>query len=160
MSEVAPKKIRGAIVSGYQFSVTVGLLLAACVSQGTHARDDSGSYRIPIAIQFLWGIILGGGIFFLPESPRYYVMKDRREDAARSLSRLRSQPTESAFVQEELIELIANREYELRIIQPGWLPCFKGGWAPSSNLRRSILGILLQMMQQWTGYAKLNSNLI
>jgi len=32
------------------------------------------------------------------------------------------------------------------------LNCFKGGlWNPSSNLRRTILGTSLQMMQQWTG---------
>ena len=151
MSEIAPKSVRGAIVSGYQFSVTIGLLLASCVTYGTQNYTTSASYRIPIAIQFIWGLILGGGIIFLPESPRYFIMKDRIDEAAQSLSRLRSQPVESAFVQGELTELIANREYELRIVKPGWLPCLQGGWKPSGNLRRCVLGILMQMMQQWTG---------
>ena len=75
MSEIAPKKVRGAIVSGYQFCITVGMLLASCVSYATENRTDSASYRIPIAIQFLWAIILAGGLFFLPESPRYFVKK-------------------------------------------------------------------------------------
>ncbi|KAL9079211.1 MAG: hypothetical protein Q9157_001880 [Trypethelium eluteriae] len=151
MSEIAPKAVRGAIVSGYQFSVTIGLLLASCVTYGTQHYTDSGSYRIPIAIQFIWGLILGGGIIFLPESPRWYVMKNRHDDAVRSLQRLRSQAPDSAFVQEELTELIANREYELRVVQPGWGPCFKGGWKASGNLRRSLLAILVQTGQQWTG---------
>jgi hypothetical protein len=54
MSEIAPRKVRGAIVAGYQFAITIGLLLAACVVYSTQNRTDSGSYRIPIAIQFLW----------------------------------------------------------------------------------------------------------
>jgi hypothetical protein len=33
-----------------------------------------------------------------------------------------------------------------------WLACFTGGLRnPGSNLRRTILGTSLQMMQQWTG---------
>lgn len=64
MSEISPKRVRGAIVSGYQFCITVGLLLASCVSYATEDRNDSGSYRIPIAIQMLWAIILGRSIFF------------------------------------------------------------------------------------------------
>jgi len=33
-----------------------------------------------------------------------------------------------------------------------WANCFKGGlWNQKSNLRRTILGTSLQMMQQWTG---------
>ena len=51
MSEIAPRKVRGAIVSGYQFCITIGLLLASCVVYATQDRADSGSYRIPIAIQ-------------------------------------------------------------------------------------------------------------
>lgn len=59
MSEIAPKKVRGAMVSGYQFCITIGILLASCVTYGTQHYQNSGSYRIPIAIQLLWAIILG-----------------------------------------------------------------------------------------------------
>lgn len=89
MSEIAPKKVRGAIVSGYQFCITIGLLLASCVDYGTQNRMDTGSYRIPIAIQMAWALILAGGLFFLPESPRYYVKKGNLEMASKVLMRLR-----------------------------------------------------------------------
>ena len=59
MSEIAPRKVRGAIVSGYQFAITIGILLASCVVYGTQDRLNSGSYRIPIAIQLVWALILG-----------------------------------------------------------------------------------------------------
>ncbi|KAL8912885.1 MAG: hypothetical protein Q9171_002179 [Xanthocarpia ochracea] len=157
MSECSPKKIRGAIVSGYQFAITIGLLLANCVNYATQDRMDTGSYRIPIAIQMLWALILGGGIAFLPDSPRYFVKRGKLDKAAQSLARLRSQPIGSDYVQHELAEIVANHEYELQVVPQGtywssWANCFKGSlWKPSSNLRRTILGTSMQMMQQWTG---------
>ncbi|KAL2820100.1 general substrate transporter [Aspergillus granulosus] len=157
MSEIAPRKVRGAIVSGYQFCVTVGLMTASCVDYGTENRNDSGSYRIPIAIQLIWAIILAVGLFFLPESPRYFVRKGDLAKAAEVLGRVRDQPTDSEYVKEELAEIVANNEYELTVIPQGgyfqsWANCFRGSlWSPNSNLRRTILGTSLQMMQQWTG---------
>lgn len=150
MSEIAPKAVRGAIVSGYQFFITVGLLLASVVAQGTHKNMASLSYRLPIAIQFLWALILAGGLFMLPESPRYHVKKDNLEKAAAGLAKLRGQRVDSPYIQEELNELVANYQHESNI-QGGWMDCFRGGWKPSSNFRRVVLGIALQMFQQWTG---------
>ncbi|KAI4269396.1 MAG: hypothetical protein LQ337_007305 [Flavoplaca oasis] len=157
MSECSPRKIRGAVVAGYQFAITIGLLLAACVDYATQNRMDTGSYRIPIAIQMLWALLLGGGIAFLPDSPRYFVKRGKLDKAAKSLSRLRGQPVSSDFVQNELAEIVANHEYELQVVPQGsywssWANCFKGSlWKPSSNVRRTILGTSMQMMQQWTG---------
>ncbi|KAH7066566.1 general substrate transporter [Paraphoma chrysanthemicola] len=151
MSEVAPKGVRGAIVSGYQFCITIGLLLAAVVANATKDMDNSGSYRITMSIQWLFALILGSGLFFLPESPRYYVKKNRHDDAARALSTLRGQPADSAFVKDELAELVANYKHEMTHMRAGWADCFSGGWKPSSNLRRVFLGVALQMFQQWTG---------
>lgn len=59
MSEIAPKKVRGAVVSGYQFCITVGILLASCVVYGTQNMNTSASYRVPIGIQWAWALILG-----------------------------------------------------------------------------------------------------
>ncbi|KIW77288.1 hypothetical protein Z517_09734 [Fonsecaea pedrosoi CBS 271.37] len=157
MSEICPRKVRGALVAGYQFCITIGILLASCVDYATEHRSDTGSYRIPIAIQFAWGLILGGGLVFLPDSPRYFVKRGRIEKAMQALSRLRGQPTDSEYIQVEIAEIIANDEYEREMIPSSgwfssWYNCFKGGlWHQKSNLRRTILGTSLQMMQQWTG---------
>ncbi|KAK2749561.1 hypothetical protein FQN55_003261 [Onygenales sp. PD_40] len=157
MSEIAPRKVRGAIVSGYQFCITIGLLLASCVDYATQDRKDTGSYRIPIALQMLWALILAIGLFLLPESPRYFVKKGDHKRAAEVLARVRGQPLDSEYIQRELAEVIANHEYELQVVPQGsywnsWMNCFRGGLSnSSSNLRRTILGTSLQMMQQWTG---------
>ena len=157
MSEIAPKSVRGAIVSGYQFCITIGIFLASCVTYATENRPDTGAARIPIAVQMLWAIILGSGLMLLPESPRFYVKRGHIEKARQTLARLRSQPPESEYVEQELSEIIANHEYELKLIPSSswagsWMNCFRGSlYNPNSNLRRTILGTSMQMMQQWTG---------
>ncbi|KAJ7649287.1 general substrate transporter [Mycena rosella] len=157
MSEIAPKKVRGALVSGYQFCITLGILLANCVVFATQNRLDTGSYRIPIGVQFLWALILGGGLLFLPESPRYWVRKGEIEKATLALAHVRDQPRESDFVQDELAEIIANLEFERAHIPQtgyvgGWLACFRGSlFDGSSNIRRTIVGTGLQCAQQFTG---------
>ena len=67
MSEICPRKIRGALVSGYQFCITIGIMVASIVVNFTKDRADDGAYRIPIGLQFAWGAILGFGLFMLPE---------------------------------------------------------------------------------------------
>ncbi|KAH3537941.1 hypothetical protein KXW19_002049 [Aspergillus fumigatus] len=157
MSEIAPRKVRGAIVSGYQFCITIGLMLASCVDYATQNRTDSGSYRIPIGVQIAWALILGAGLLLLPESPRYFVKKGDLTRAAEALGRVRDQPRDSELIRSELAEIVANHEYEMQAIpQSGyfgsWFNCFRGSlWNPNSNLRRTVLGTSLQMMQQWTG---------
>ncbi|VBB80893.1 Putative glucose transporter [Podospora comata] len=157
MSEICPRKVRGALVAGYQFCITIGIMLAACVVYATEGRTDTGSYRIPIAIQFLWAIILAVGLMMLPDSPRYFVKKANLPAATDALARLRGQPKDSEYIQVELAEIVANEEYERQLIPNttwfgSWANCFKGSlFKANSNLRKTILGTSLQMMQQWTG---------
>ncbi|KIK78979.1 hypothetical protein PAXRUDRAFT_834328 [Paxillus rubicundulus Ve08.2h10] len=157
MSEICPRKVRGALVSGYQFCITIGLLVASCVTYATENRTDTSSYRIPISIQFAWGLILGIGLFLLPESPRYFVKREEIDKARGVLSRLRGQPPNSEYIEAELAEIVANAEYEREAVPvtgyfSSWMRCFSGSlWVAGSNLRRTVLGTSLQMMQQWTG---------
>jgi sugar porter (SP) family MFS transporter len=131
--------------------------MASCVVYATKDRTDTGNYRIPIGLQFAWGLILGGGLFFLPDSPRYFVKKGNLDAACKSLVRLRGQPEDSDYIKIELAEIVANEEHERSVIPStgwlsSWMNCFKGSvWQSKSNLRRTILGTSLQMMQQWTG---------
>lgn len=157
MSEIAPRKVRGALVSGYQFCITLGLLLANCVTYSTSGRSDSASYRIPIAIQFLWALILGIGLYLLPESPRYHVQKGKLDLAAKDLAIVRGQAVDSDFIKDELAEIVANHEYEMQMIPQtsyigSWMACFQGSiHKGNSNLRRTLLGAGMQMCQQLTG---------
>ena len=156
MSEIAPYKVRGAIVSGYHFCICIGLLLASCISYGNQRRNDSGSYRIPIGIQAVPAIILAVGLLCLPESPRFYIKKGKLHLATTALASVRGQSPDSIYIQDELAEMIANYESEMDAVPHGstylqsWTISFTGSpWQGGSYIRRTILGTSIQMMQQW-----------
>ncbi|KAI1751366.1 high-affinity glucose transporter RGT2 [Xylaria castorea] len=145
-SETAPKWIRGGIVGAYQFAITIGLLLANIVNNSTQHRTDSGSYRIPIGLQFAWSIILIVGMSMLPETPRYLIKKGDDQKAARSLARLRKLPADDPSIAAELAEIRANHEFELSIGQASYIDCFRG-----PMLKRQLTGMAVQALQQLTG---------
>lgn len=145
-SETAPKWIRGTIVGAYQFAITIGLFLAAIVNNATKNRSDTGSYRIPVGLQFLWSIILVGGMLMLPETPRFHIKKGRNEKAAKALSKLRRLPPDHPALVLELAEVRANHEYEMRLGSASYLDLFKG-----SIGKRLFTGCSLQALQQLSG---------
>ncbi|KAI0741564.1 MFS monosaccharide transporter [Daedaleopsis nitida] len=148
-SECSPKWIRGAVVSGYQWAITIGLLLASVVNNATKDRQDHSAWRVPIAIQFVWAFILSAGMFYLPESPRWLVKKGRDEQAARSLSRLTSLPKDDPEVQSEIHDIRAALEEEQKHGESSYLDCFKR--SHNKILLRTMSGILIQGWQQLTG---------
>lgn len=145
-SETAPKWIRGTVVGCYQLSITIGLLVAAIVNNATANRNDTGSYRIPIAVQFAWAIILITGMVLLPETPRYLVKRGQNDRAAKSLSRLRRLDVDHPALIEELTEIKANHEYEMALGKSSWVECFR-----PPLLKRLLTGCGLQALQQLTG---------
>lgn len=102
--------------------------------------------RIPIAVQFAFAIVLGGGMLFLPETPRFLVKRVRHDKAARSLSRLRRLGVDHPAIVQELNEIEANHNYELHLGKATYLDCFRGNIG-----KRLLTGCLLQALQQLTG---------
>jgi len=148
-SECAPKWIRGAVVSCYQWAITIGLLLASVVNNSTQSRPDHSSYRIPIAIQFIWAAWLAGGMFFLPESPRYLIKRGRDADAAKAMSRLTGASPSDPALEADLDEIRLNLKQEEEIGQSSYMDCFRDG---GNKIRlRTLTGIFLQGWQQLTG---------
>jgi len=145
-SETAPKWIRGTIVGAYQLAITIGLLLASIVGNSTKDRQDTGCYRIPIAIQFAWALILFTGLVILPETPRFYIKKGKHEKAARALSKLRRLDIDHPSIEAELAEITANHEYEMSLGKASYVDCFKGNLG-----KRLATGCGLQALQQLSG---------
>jgi sugar porter (SP) family MFS transporter len=145
-SETAPKWIRGAIVGAYQLSITIGLLLAAIVNNATSNRNDAGSYRIPIAVQFAWSFILFFGMLILPESPRFLVRNGKNDKAAKALGRLRRLPADHPVIIAELDEVKAHHEHEMSLGAASYIDCFR-----RPNRKRQFTGMALQALQQLTG---------
>ncbi|KAK0387613.1 hypothetical protein NLU13_3859 [Sarocladium strictum] len=145
-SETAPKWIRGIIVGSYQWAITIGLLLAAVVNNATSQRNDTGSYRIPVAVQLAWSLILFVGMLLLPETPRFLIKKDNAEKAAQALGRLRRLPTDHEAISAELAEVQASYQIEISSGKGSYLDCFK-----PPVLKRQLTGMGLQALQQLTG---------
>lgn len=145
-SESLPKWIRGFVVGCYQLCITIGLLLAAVVDYGTATRLDSGSYRIPLAIQFAWSLILCVGLFILPETPRFLIKSGKAQKAKESLRFLRRLPVDDPALLEEYEEMYASYEYEKSLGSASYIECFKGTVG-----KRVFTGVTLQSLQQLVG---------
>ena len=124
----------------------MGLFIAAIVLNATKDRNDTGSYRIPVAVQFAWAIILVVGMLILPETPRYLIKRGHHDAAARSLSRLRRLDVKHPSLVEELAEIQANHEYEMLIGTTSYIGCFQ-----KPIRKRLLTGCALQALQQLTG---------
>ncbi|KAK3380723.1 putative transporter protein [Lasiosphaeria ovina] len=157
LAEISPASIRGFMVAFYQFCITMGLLISSCINMGTRGMWNMGSYRIPVSLQLVWAIALIVWLLFLPESPRWHVKMGNLNKAKVALAQLRCLHENDESVRMELNDMELNYEHELTVTQPGkywqsWLSCFRGPWRESgSNVRRTILGIAMQMFQQITG---------
>jgi sugar porter (SP) family MFS transporter len=145
---MAPKWIRGTLVCAYQLAITFGLLIAAIVNNCTSQIQSPASYRIPVALQFVWSGILFLGMIVLPETPRYLIKRDQHASAAAALSRIRRLDITHPALIEELAEIEANHAYELSLGPSTYKDVFLG----SPHLGRRVLtGCGLQMLQQLTG---------
>jgi len=146
--ETAPKKLRGMILCLYQLMIIIGIFLSYVIDLGTHNISNSASWRIPVGLQMLWGLIIMGGIMFLPESPRYLLGKKRVDQARRSIATINSVPEDHPIVQETMQELDEAIREENEGGKAGWLECFS-----TRNVlwKRTINGMMLQFIQQLNG---------
>jgi len=137
LSEVAPERIRGSMGTFYQLLITIGIL-AAFLSDTAFSQAEA--WRWMLGIVALPAAVLLIALLFLPRSPRWLAAKGRTKQAEEVLQSIRG-PEDN--VEKELDEI----QDSLRIKQYGF-PLFK----KNKNFRRSVgLGVLLQIMQQFTG---------
>jgi MFS transporter, SP family, arabinose:H+ symporter len=87
ISEVAPKKIRGALVSLNQLTIVLGILITYL---SNWFLEDTGenNWRYMFAAQIAPAILFFGALFFIPESPRYLLKKNRVEKARYILTKI------------------------------------------------------------------------
>ncbi|KAJ8099472.1 general substrate transporter [Lipomyces tetrasporus] len=89
-SEIAPRKIRGRIVSLQQFAITWGIMIQYFVQYGCSFLPSQAAFRLPWAIQAAPAVVLFVGLFWFPKSPRWLASKDRWDEALRVLADLRT----------------------------------------------------------------------
>ncbi|KAI8300704.1 Major facilitator-type transporter ecdD [Colletotrichum sp. SAR11_59] len=100
LSELAPPNLRGSLVALQQLGITVGIMIAFWLDYGTQHIGGTGdsqspvAWRLPLALQCVPSLVLAVGTFFLPYTPRWLLMKDRKEEALATLIRVRRVPSE------------------------------------------------------------------
>ncbi len=137
LAEIAPERLRGAMVSLYQLMITIGIVLAYLSDA---AFSYTGDWRWMLGIIAIPGVLFFFGVFILPDSPRWLMMRGRKEEATRVLLKLRGDPKQVEQEEADIAE-------QLKIPQRGWHMFLQ-----NRNFRRSVgLGVLLQVVQQLTG---------
>ena len=138
LSEIAPAKKRGALVSLNQLAITSGILVSYLVG---YAFAASGAWRWMLGLGGLPGVVLAIGMLFLPETPRWLAGHGRIDKARTALLRLRGA---GADIEGEITQLRADLRHDTQA-------------SPKSRLRRSearrplVVGIGMAVFQQVTG---------
>ncbi len=138
IAEIAPAQIRGKLVSWNQFAIIFGMLVVYFVNyfiargqaaewiNATGWRWMFGSETIPATLFLLL-------LFFVPESPRFLVLKQQEERALSLLTRIN--PSRADAVLEEIRESLVEK---------------KAPWLSFGGLV-ILVGILLSVFQQFVG---------
>jgi len=139
IAEIAPADRRGALVSLNQLMITIGILLSYIVGV---AFTPIEGWRWMFGVALLPALILGIGMFMLPESPRWLFNQGRMEKARAVLGRSRS-PEE---VDQEFREMEEIKQQEAHRERVSYAELLEPFVRPAL-----IIGIGLAIFQQITG---------
>lgn len=145
-SECSPPHKRGMLIMVEGAMITGGIAMAYWIDFAFFFVDpSSAAWRTPIALQLI--LILPTFVtIFLPESPRWLLLKGREDDARQVIAALDNVPVDDPFVDKKLREisasLIAAKTTRIRDL-------FTNG--PERNFHRTVLGFISQMFQQISG---------
>ncbi|AMD21408.1 HER129Cp [Eremothecium sinecaudum] len=146
-AEIAPPKIRGAICSIFQLSVTIGIMILFFVGYGAQHLESTAAFRITWGAQLVPGFALVAVVFFIPESPRWLAVRGRWDDAHNVVAKV----TANGDLKDEdvLLQMVEIQEqvhaYEVSK-SFGYRDLFRG-----SSLRKTVVGVSAQMWQQLSG---------
>jgi sugar porter (SP) family MFS transporter len=136
-AELAPAQLRGRFVSAYQLAITVGIFLAYLVNG---ALSASANWRLMLGLAAVPGLALFVIALIAPESPRWLMSRDRRDDAAKETTKV--QPDIDVNAQLEAIEAAIKQDSH----KASWGEIFSPQWR-----RPLLIALGLAVFQQITG---------
>ncbi|KAK0493038.1 MFS monosaccharide transporter [Armillaria luteobubalina] len=164
MAEISPPELRGSLMALEQFAIVLGVLCGFWIGFFTRSIPSSASWRIPLGVQIVPGIILCVGCLFLPASPRLLVLQGRYEEALASLAKLRRRtPVEAKrdpLIQIELLEmrveatLLQRTSLNGEDLKPHGILDELRSWGALFTKKyraRTAVGVLMMVFQQWSG---------
>lgn len=110
-SEVAPVKLRPTLTTFVNMCWIFGQLLATAANRAVTGLDNKfTAFRIPVAVQWIWPLPIGIGVFLAPESPWWLVRNGRSDKALKALRRLNKDADFPAEGQLRVLELTNAHE--------------------------------------------------
>jgi sugar porter (SP) family MFS transporter len=135
ISEIAPERIRGSLVSLNQLFVTLGILVSYGVDTFFSA---SGAWRLMFASGLVAGVILLVGMSLMPFSPRWLILRHKPNKAKQVLQKVRG----TRDVQKEATEIGETIKTQTKGLAQFKTPMLK---------YPLIVGLCLAIFQQITG---------
>jgi major inositol transporter-like SP family MFS transporter len=149
LAEMAPSHLRGRMVTINELMIVTGQMLAFAINAILDAvLDDPQVWRIMLGVASVPAIALLIGMLLLPESPRWYALRDRLADTRRILEKSRN-PQEAEREYEEIVQASSVARRERGQV---WRDLRENPW-----MRRLLgIGIGLAIIQQATGINTVN----
>ncbi|KAL4916507.1 general substrate transporter [Aspergillus aurantiobrunneus] len=159
--EIAPAEIRGLLAAWYSVGMGIGLMVADFCVYGVelHVSPSRLQYQTvwfaPCIFMFLWCI----ASFFLCESPRWLLLRDRHDEAVQTLVRLRGLPLDHPRVHQELLAIKESIRSETAISAAAVddhspskvVSIARETFTVPSNLRRLQQALILYVFPQLSG---------
>ncbi|KAL2060309.1 hypothetical protein VTL71DRAFT_9704 [Oculimacula yallundae] len=126
---------------------------------GCTGQSDA-SWRIPLALQIIPALILGFGMIFYPDSPRWLVVKERDEEAFQTLSKLRRLAPDHPEIVAEVLDIKAAIMLENSYVQENYAGLsgvklhaaqYMSLLTNKSRFRRLAIGCSIMFFQQFMG---------
>ncbi|EEU33934.1 uncharacterized protein NECHADRAFT_89031 [Fusarium vanettenii 77-13-4] len=147
VSELSHPKDRVTVTAICNTCWFLGSIAAAWITFGTRRIPSTWSWRLPSLLQMAPSVIQLSTIWFLPESPRWLMSKDRDDEALAALKRYHGDGNETELVRHEYEEIRAAIDNEKLSGATTW----KSMVSTSGNRYRMFLVLCMGFMSQWSG---------
>jgi len=148
ITELAHMQHRARITSIYNTTWYIGSIIAAWSTYGTLTIKSEWAWRTPSILQAAPACVMLCFIWFVPESPRWLISRDRHEEALAILAKYHANGNaDDDLVRHEFVEiketLALEREFNKQSITVLW--------TTKGNRHRMFICLCAGLFSQWSG---------